>query len=343
MELSLHTSFADELREDWNHLVDQNHTRVPFLNYDYLSTWWNARGGGEWPDAQLVLVTAHESGELVAIAPLFCTNTFPGVSAQDARPRLMLLGSIEVSDYLDLIVEKGRLEEFVTLLIPFLMQADLPAWCCLDLYNLFDDSPTLAALQTTATRVGLSYAAEQVYHCPYIPLPGDWETYLASIDKKQRHEIRRKIRRLEESGVESRWYLAKDGDKLENEIADFTALMEQDAEKARFLTPAMRAFMHSVICWAHQEGILHLAFLEINGKKAAAYLAFDDLNRLWVYNSGISREFIEYSPGWVLLGYQLQWANENKREAFDFMRGDEEYKYRFGAIDRHLERVTLTR
>jgi len=119
--------------------------------------------------------------------------------------------------------------------------------------------------------------------------------------------------------------------------------MEQDADKARFLTPEMRAFMHSVICWAHQEGILHLAFLEINGKKAAAYLAFDYLNRLWVYNSGINREFNEFSPGWVLLGYQLKWANENKREAFDFMRGDEEYKYRFGGVDRYLDRITVTR
>jgi CelD/BcsL family acetyltransferase involved in cellulose biosynthesis len=45
----------------------------------------------------------------------------------------------------------------------------------------------------------------------------------------------------------------------------------------------------------------------------------------------------------VLLGYLLQWANENKRLVFDFLRGDEDYKYRFGGIDRHVVRVKITR
>jgi CelD/BcsL family acetyltransferase involved in cellulose biosynthesis len=285
----------------------------------------------------LALVVACEDGRLVGVAPLFHTPNHQG------QPRLMLLGSIEVTDYLDVIVEQGRLQEFVDALLPFLAQADLPLWSCIDLYNLFDSSPTLEALQAAAARVGWSYQSERVYHCPYIPLPGDWETYLAGIDKKQRHEIRRKIRRLETAEVPSRWYLAEDAAVLDAEFDAFTHLMEQDHDKVRFLTPPMRQFMRSVVHWAHDKGILHLAFLEIDGQKAAAYLAFDALNRLWVYNSGISREHYEYSPGWVLLGYQLQWANEQKRAAFDFMRGDEDYKYRFGGIDRYLLRAIVTR
>jgi CelD/BcsL family acetyltransferase involved in cellulose biosynthesis len=52
---------------------------------------------------------------------------------------------------------------------------------------------------------------------------------------------------------------------------------------------------------------------------------------------------MDISPGWVLLGYMLQWANEHKRAEFDFMRGNEEYKYRFGAIDRYVLRVLVNR
>ena len=92
---------------------------------------------------------------------------------------------------------------------------------------------------------------------------------------------------------------------------------------------------------AFERGCLALAFLEINGRKAAGYLCFDYLNRIWVYNSGLDRSMMEYSPGWVLLGYLLQWANENKRSEFDFMRGNEDYKYRFGAVDRFVVRATL--
>jgi CelD/BcsL family acetyltransferase involved in cellulose biosynthesis len=60
-----------------------------------------------------------------------------------------------------------------------------------------------------------------------------------------------------------------------------------------------------------------------------------------VYNSGIDRRYMEYSPGWVLLGYLLKWANENGRETFDFMRGNEDYKYKFGALDRFVMRASL--
>jgi len=46
------------------------------------------------------------------------------------------------------------------------------------------------------------------------------------------------------------------------------------------------------------------------GKRAAGYLNFDYLNRIWVYNSGIDQRFLDLSAGWVLLGHLLQWANE---------------------------------
>lgn len=337
MELTLHSTFPAGLDDEWLALLQSNHIDVPFLRPDYLRLWWENRGGGEWPtEAQLALVTARENGRLVGVAPLFHAPNHQG------EPRLMLVGSVEITDYLDFIVEPGRLDEFAAALLPFLQKAALPTWKNLDLYNLFDNSPVLGALEKAAHTAGWSYQAEHAYHCPHINLPGDWETYLAGIDKKQRHEIRRKMRRLESAEVPNRWYLVEDAATLDGEIDDFMALMDQDDEKARFLTPPMRAFWRDVVRWAFNNHCLHMAFLEINGQKAAAYLAFDYLNHLFVYNSGISRAHWEYSPGWVLLGYQLKWANEQGKATFDFMRGDEEYKYRFGGVDRNLLRATLT-
>jgi len=117
--------------------------------------------------------------------------------------------------------------------------------------------------------------------------------------------------------------------------------MARDPDKAKFLTPAMRAQMHSIIQAAHRAGWLQLAFIEVNGEKAAGYLNFDYMGHIWVYNSGLDFRFSELSLGWVLLGHLLEWANEHQRKYFDFMRGDEQYKYRFGAIDRQVVRATL--
>jgi CelD/BcsL family acetyltransferase involved in cellulose biosynthesis len=218
-----------------------------------------------------------------------------------------------------------------------------PAWRVLDWWNFLSTSPILPALEAAAKRNGWSYTPELLQHCPYIPLPGDWEVYLAGIDKKQRHEIRRKMRRAEESGRQTRWYIVSDTAALESEVEAFLTLMAHDPEKAAFLTPPMRQQMHLACRAAFENGWLQLAFMEVDGQKAAAYLNFDYLNRIWVYNSGLDRAFMELSPGWVLLGSLLQWANEKGRDEFDFLRGDEEYKYRFGAVDRFVLRAKIGR
>lgn len=337
MELTLHTTFPDDLRHEWNALLEESISHVPFLRFEYLKTWWQHRGGGEWPHAELAVVTAREAGRLIGIAPLFHTPD------HDGRPTLMLLGSIEISDYLDLIVREADLSHFLDHLLPFLTQSSLPAWDALDLYNLVESSPSLPALEAAAARHGLTCSQSRLQHSPYVPLPADWETYLASIDKKQRHEIRRKMRRAEESDVPVRWYIVRDAAALDGEIDAFMSLMAQDPEKAAFLTPKMRAMLTDLMHCAFAENCLLLAFMEVEGQKAAGYLNFDYLGRTWVYNSGFDRRFNEYSPGWVLLGYLLQWAIENRHTEFDFMRGNEDYKYRFGAVDRFVMRATLER
>ncbi len=332
------TEAFESLSDEWNQLLSYSASHVPFLRHEYLLTWWRTLGGGEWKNGELCLVTARQpDGSLCAAAPLFFTHN------RDGEPALMFLGSIEISDYLDILVLPEQTEPFLKALLPYLDSAGLPPWRVLDWYNLLESSPTLAALQSAAAAQGWSYRQEQLQHCPYIPLPGDWETYLAGIDKKQRHEIRRKLRRAESAEVPVRWYIASDETSLDAEIEAFLSLMGQDAEKKAFLTDVMRTQMRAAVWAAFRAGWLQLAILEVDGNKAAGYLNFDFGNRIWVYNSGLNYEYGAYSPGWVLLGHLLQWANENGRESFDFMRGDEDYKYRFGGVDRFVVRASVRR
>jgi len=324
------------LEKEWNDLLAHSASHVPFLRHEYITTWWQGMGGGEWSHGELFVVTARqEQGELIGIAPLFLTDN------RDGEPALMLLGSIEISDYLDIIARPEDLPTFLEALLEHLASERTPACHLLDLYNLLESSPTLPALQDKAKKLGWNYSQQLLQHCPYIPLPGDWEKYLCNIDKKQRHEIRRKMRRAGEYYLPLRWYIVQDGATLEQEVDSFLKLMADDPDKAKFLTPAMHTQMHSIVQAAFNAGWLQLAFIEVNGVKAAAYLNFDYMNHIWVYNSGLDFRFSELSLGWVLLGYLLEWANEHKREYFDFMRGDEQYKYRFGAIDRRVMRLLV--
>jgi predicted N-acyltransferase len=360
MNFILHKDFSDLSAKDWNTLVEQSIADTPFSRYEYLSEWWKTLGGGEWMGkgaasasegesgertlrrAQdsaspiLVLVSATENDQLIGIAPLF-------IAEYDGQQALMLVGSIEISDYLDLIVREQDLPRFLSGLFNFLASPPIDNWTAVDWYNIPDSSPTRAALQVEFEKRGWSYHAEIYRPTPRIPLNGSFEEYLARIDKKQRHEIRRKMRRADESELNVRFTIVDKDADIESEINAFFHLMTQDPNKANFLTPLMREQMTVTIRAAFEQGYLWLAFLEIDTIKVAASFNFDYKNKLWGYNSGVSREHMELSPGWVLLAHTIQWCCENGRYEFDFMRGDEEYKYRFGGVNRYVMREKVVK
>jgi len=339
MEFTQHYDFPYDMEEAWNDLLAHSASHVPFLRSEYLAEWWTTRGGGEWPDdAELAIITAHEDGRLIGIAPLF-------IAEHEEKVQLLLLGSIEISDYLDFICRIEDTERFCRKLLAYIKETFIETGRAMgvDLYNIVEDSPTLQALEDAAKATGVDFEDRKLQHSPYIALPADWETYLQNLDKKQRHEIRRKMRRAAELDVPASLHIVEDAAELDAEIESFLSLMAQDEAKVRFLTEPMRAQMRQTMRMAFTCGCLNLAFLQFGEEKAAAYLSFDYLNRVWVYNSGFNTKFFEHSPGWVLLGHMIQWAISNGREALDFMRGDEEYKYRFGAVDRHVVKATLIR
>jgi CelD/BcsL family acetyltransferase involved in cellulose biosynthesis len=334
MQFTLHQDFTEVSPSIWNALAAGGISDTPFARHEHLSLWWSTLGGGEWEDAELVLISASEDSQLIGLAPLFAAH-------HDGRRALLLLGSIEISDYLDLIVGGADLARFLAGLLDFLEQDPALRGLPLDWYNVPESSPSLTALSLEAKRRGWSSQQEGFRPTPRIALPADFESYLAALDKKQRHEVRRKMRRAAEGPTPSEFELVDATADLESEIDAFLGLMAQDPAKERFLSPAMREHMRGLMRRAAENGYLWMAFLTVDGTKAAAALNFDYNNKLWAYNSAVARDFMELSPGWVLLAHQIRWACEHGRHELDFMRGDEEYKYRFGASKQYVMRARL--
>jgi CelD/BcsL family acetyltransferase involved in cellulose biosynthesis len=332
MKLKIISQFEEINTQDWNDVLSQCATNVPFLSYGYQRSWWEHKGGGEWPQAELCIITAKQDEKLVGIAPLF-------LGTKDGKTEIHFIGSVEISDYLDFIVLPHFAGEFITQIFKLIKEDKAQFPGPLQLYNIPDDSPSLNIINEIKAKNEWAINIERAYHTPEISLSDDWDTYLAGIDKKQRHEIRRKIRRAEGSDDDVKWYITTDRDALEKDITDFFSLMEIDEEKKRFLTDSMRKQMRAIMLWAFDMGILQLSFLTINDEKAAGYFCFDYQEKIFVYNSGFRYDFQYYSPGWVLLGYLIQHAIKMGKTHFDFMRGDENYKYKFGAVDSFVMKV----
>jgi CelD/BcsL family acetyltransferase involved in cellulose biosynthesis len=330
------TSMAG-LADEWNRLLSKAVTDVPFLRHEYLATWWSTLGGGEWKDAQLCVGVARDpAGGLVGLAPLFRAQTL------DGRPGLLLLGSIEISDYLDLIASEADIPQFTERLMEELSRDPASDWEVIDLYNVPEASPSLTALKTVAENHGWNVTQSRFRPCPVVDLSGDWDSYLAGIDKKQRHELRRKMRRAAENPQRVDWRIIE-ADDVEPSLDVFMRLMALDERKAAFLTPAMRMQIKRSALAAHDNGWLQLSVLDVGGQMVAGYLNFDYGGRLWVYNSFVDPQYSSLSPGWVLLGYVIQWAIEHGRRQLDFLRGGEQYKYQLGGRDRYVTRMTIER
>ena len=326
-----------EIAEPWNNLLEQSITKVPFLRYEYLRAWWQYRGGGEWPDAQLFIIVGREEGEIKGIAPCFLVSKEPGHQA------LMLLGSIEISDFLDLIAAPEDLDDFLDAMFGYLASPQAPDWRCLDWYNLLKESASLPALEAVAEKHGFSYRQDVYLPSPIIELPSDFDQYVAGLDKKYRHEFRRKMRNAAGFFLPVEWYVVEDGDLLEQEFNQFGSLMRQEREKDVFLTDEMVKQMAVIAKAFFEMGILRLSFLKVGNEYAAGYFNLDYDDKIWVYNSGMNKKFSELSPGIVLTGFLMMDAIEQDKTAFDMMRGAEDYKYHLGGTDRHVMRVTVDR
>ena len=313
----------DELKAEWNDLLDRAPFNCIFYTWEWQSTWWDAYQPGE-----LLILACREDDCLLGIAPLFITESEQGRSVQ-------IIGCVDVTDYLDFIVDADRLHDVFAAFADYF--ADHRAvFDILDLCNIPQHSPTQAILPALLEMRGFNATVSQQEVCPVIELPANWGEYLGSLDKKQRHEVRRKLRRIHAAASQIDWYIVNGCHNLQEEIQQFMRLMAaSDPQKAQFLQDASHVkFFKSIVPRVQECGWLQMNFLTVGDERVAAYINFVYQNRVLVYNSGLNhQEYGQLSPGIVLLAYNIQYAIEQGYQVYDFLRGDEAYKYRMGGRD----------
>lgn len=323
------------LAAEWNPLLERSAANTIFLTNEWQATWWRELGEGELR----VLELRDDDGGLAGIAPLFVQRNALGVA------QAMLVACKEVADYVDFIFARGREAEC---LVATLDAIGGPGFWGdgdggnITLCNVPEASTTLALLPELAAARGwrLDTALEDV--CPLIALPDTFDGWLAMLDGKERRETQRKLRRASE---ETRVTYTTDGARLDADVEAFIQLMKASTyAKSGFMTSRMERYFHAICRAMFDAGRLQLAFLEVEGQRAAAYLNFVYDNKVLVYNSGLDPARFSYlSPGVVLMARLIERAISEKRSVFDFLQGNEEYKYRLGGKDTRVYLATLSR
>lgn len=312
----------ESIIDTWHGLLARRLWTSIFLTPEWQSTWWNRFDDGT---AELKLVTVGPSDAPLGLAPLSLSGS-----------TLTFVGDTDLFDYHDFIdVVPGFHEALVECL------EDEP-WQTMDLRSVPAFSPAVEALPAALRAIGCEVTIEEEDVVPGVELPATWDEFLANLRKKDRHELRRKLRRL--GGAGDVRVVEADGNALEKDFEVFHELMAESREEKRdFMLPEREEFFRSIIEWAHSADFLRLQFLELNGEKVAAVLSFDYDGRRLLYNSGFRLEHGQLAVGLMLKALCIKDAIERGLTYFDFLRGAEPYKYHLGGKDTRLVRIVATR
>jgi CelD/BcsL family acetyltransferase involved in cellulose biosynthesis len=325
VKIEIHDSLEAVGATAWDALQAGSRLRSPFLAWTWQHEWVSAFRGGRRLELRRV---TDGTGQVVALLPLI--ETAPG--------RLMLTGGTDVSDYLDLLALRDREEEAWTALLGA-RATERSVW---ELHAVPAASPTVTAMPALGAAIGLTVTSVVEERCPVLRLPATWETYLASLPGKHRHELSRKIRRFEREEPTGRVRIETTPEGIAARLDDFLDLHRQSrVGKARFMDERMEGFFRRVIVALAEQGAARLAFLDVPGGAIAAFLMLEWDDTVGLYNSGFRPDRAALSPGLVLLASVVRDAIERGRRRFDFLRGEERYKYEFGPVPEAVHAVTI--
>ncbi len=337
IELRTHDGIpGGALRADWEALVDDDPDATIFHTPRYLETWTRVLGEGATPQVR----TVTRDGRLVGVVAEAHERAGSPTGPYETR---RFLGGTEVSDYLGPVARPEDRDDVTAAYVEAL--AEDRDWDELVASGLSADTAWPDRFAEHAERCGLAVideATEDV--CPRVDLTGGYEAYLQRLPGKQRHELRRKGRKLARDAGEVRLVEVAPGDTVER-LEDFFAMVaDNEAGKASFFRrEAMREFFRELAREFAEEGIFRLHLLDVGGRPGAATVSLVHGGEWGLYNSAFDQTLRMLAPGMVQVGLMIEIAAAEGNTVFDLLRGDEPYKYRFGAVDRELRRLTIER
>lgn len=308
------------LESPWKALAAASPSATLFQTWEWSAAWWVHNKAGK---RLFALLVEDEQGEVVGIAPFF-----------SAAGTLRLVGT-GGSDYLDLLALPGQ-EDAVVQAIGHWLAQNSRRWLWADCQQV--------PLGGIATKL----PGAQVWQgetCPFLPLPESYDAFLKTLSKKHRQNIGYYERSMAKThALELRLATAP---TLTEDMEAFFSL-HQLRWRGRwmpgaFASQAARAFHTDAATRLLESGNLRLHTLWLDGRAVAAIYCFHKGRTTYYYLGGFDPTLSKLSPGTVLTAKAIQHAiDHDGATTFDFLRGDEGYKYRWGAQDRYNQRVSLT-
>ncbi len=267
-------------------------------------------------NTEFLIRTVRQGNSIIGIAPLMLRD--------DAA---MFIGDTSVCDYQDFITAPGREADFCSAILDDMRQKGIKE---MELKHVRPDSVVIKTLAPLAESLGYQVVAFPENVSYEMDLPGSFDEYLEGLTSKQRHEVRRKHRRMLESGEIE--YRTVTDSTAEPEVMDdfFRMFVESRQDKADFLTDQMRSFFRLLADAMSSIGLLKLGVLVLDDRPVAQIISFDYNNCIYLYNSGYDPDYTSLSVGLLSKILAIKDSIERGKSRFDFLKGAEVYKGHLG-------------
>ncbi len=317
------------LAEEWNAFLNVSGQDLVFLTHEWFSSWWEHLSGNNNLE---VLLFKDDQDHMIGIAPLMT----------DGRS-LRFMASHEVTDYCDFIFLQDKKEEFYKSLLRYFRENYLDQ-THMEFINIRSSSPTCVLVPEMASKYGFSHSLRETEVTPVLSIPSTYKDYINGLKRKNRHELRRKLRRIE----------GLDGIKIKKitetrhllpAIEGFISLHQKSGpEKLAFwTTEGMPDFFRKVVHRFSEKGWVEMDVLFFEDSIISALLSFLYGNEVLFYNVAYDLEYASFSPGFYLFHSSIVEAISRGKSHVDFLRGREKYKYDFGAKECKIYSLILKR
>lgn len=318
------------LGEEWNNLLSKSSSNNIFSSFEWLYTWWEYFKDKK---EMLILTVLARNCELIGTAPLMVTKRkLLGITFL----REMRFIGDGYSDYADFICLAGKEKEVLTVVFDYL-ENNHKNWDSIVLDEIPETSPTLGIIENLMKSKKYDFEVTVQSTCPYIKLSKSWKSYESTLSKKMRQNTVYCIRRLDRE-FDFRVRVIDSEEALEDAIRTYIELHQKRWRKVEmpgtFANKKFSQFFKDVLHKFYEKGWLRLSLLYLDGEATAAISNFRYCSRTYYYGMGFDPDFKKYSLGHVLISFSIKYSIESNDKEFDFLRGEEEYKYRWNAIDK---------
>ena len=327
MTISVHKENFQSIAEEWECILPRTGANTIFVTPWWQQLWWRRYGGSE--EATLEILSIRNGDALLGIAPLMLRGD-----------TLSFLGDTDLFDYHDFLVRESCEDDFY---VALWQHIETMNWRTMELKSLRESAETLQRFPALAETGGWSANISEEDVSPYTNLQPSWDEYVAGLRKKDRHELRRKLRRLN-NGNNATQYAFQDADDIAAAMPEFFRLMRASRpDKDDFLTSDREQFFTDLANELAPRSQFKLFFLELNDVRVASCICFDYNGSYLLYNSGYDPEYSALSVGLLNKALCIQDAIETGKNSFDFLRGNERYKYNLGGINQTIHELVIRR